>query len=260
MSLIVRTTPDGWECLAELGLSGPAGLLGGELGGVFGDCVRSTPLRRTARVVLAGGRTVFVKSYAPGAGRIGKIARSRAPAEVEWNAIGSLRDAGMHVPRRLVAIWSGRGDRAPSALLMRGIEIDGRVAAPLDDVLRSAENTELAEAWLRQVLAPWIRRLHDAGFQHRDLYACHVLVEPSFAAEPALIDLARVRRGRMSLRRRVKDLAAMQYSLRGLVREPALRGVLDAYAVGDSAAARSRLTLRVSRKVERIARHRPKYG
>jgi hypothetical protein len=60
------------------------------------------------------------------------------------------------------------------------------------------------------------REFHGAGFTHRDLYLCHLLVRPDDGADPALhlIDLARVQYHRRGAGRRriVKDLAALLFS------------------------------------------------
>lgn len=64
-------------------------------------------------------------------------------------------------------------------------------------------------------LADLVRKLHQAGCVHRDLYASHVFLDES-AGKPSLwlIDLARVFRPRWRMFRwRVKDLAALYYSM-----------------------------------------------
>ena len=54
-----------------------------------------------------------------------------------------------------------------------------------------------------------IRRLQEAGLEHRDLYPCHVFHDP--ARGFGLIDLERVRHwpGGLPLRRRARELAAL---------------------------------------------------
>ncbi|MAE76783.1 MAG: hypothetical protein CMJ85_07950 [Planctomycetes bacterium] len=238
--------------LASIGVTDPTELLGSALG----DVVRETPLRRTGRIQLTGGGQAYLKTYAPGAGRAGKVAGRRAPAEAEWRALCRLQDAGFQVPGGLCAAWSDRGDRAPSFVLLAGV-----AAERLDDELGRAGG-EAAEQWLVHVFAGWVRRFHDLAFQHRDLYACHVLVEPGWTAPPTLIDLARVRHGRrLSTRRRVKDLAALCYSLRGLLRRSLLLRLYLVYLdrPGLDRAGR-RLLGRVLRKARRIAHHVPVYG
>ena len=223
-----------------------------------GEVVRETPLRRTTRVTDAAGSAYFLKRYEPGAARAGRIHRSRAPAEVEWSALESLPRLHISTPEPLVGLWTAAGDRGPSCLLMRGVD-----GVALDEALEAGA---VSEAWLVDELASAVARLHIAGLQHRDLYAAHVF----FCGDeqrPCLIDVARVRRsigGRLSRQRRVKDLAALAYSLGPRLRAPLLMRMLRRYqAAAGLTSARSahrRLVRRVLRKRRAIARHVPVYG
>jgi heptose I phosphotransferase len=108
-------------------------------------------------------------------------------------------------------------------------ELDGY--QPLDDFLRErfpagrsrgarARNRDL-DRLIRQVAAV-VRRLHRAGYNHRDLYCCHLFVrEPDRGRfELKLIDLQRMEHRRRFRRRwLVKDLAQLAYSApRGSIR------------------------------------------
>ena len=247
---IERLSPTGARVLAELGLGRPRDLL--RFSG--GHVVRSTPHRETLEVATATG-SCYLKRYRPGAGGVGRIARMQAPAAVEWQRLDQMRAAGIRVPDGLAAVWSDRGDREPSAVLLEGV-----AATPLDEALRNPGAGD-AEAWLRRFLPPAIRRLHQAGFWHRDLYAAHLLVA-GFQGEPTLIDVARVRpAGRLSRRRRVKDLAALHFSLAPLLRPSLLLALLLGYLELPGLTSGSRRLLRsVLRKSARISRHAPKYG
>ena len=100
---------------------------------------------------------------------------------------------------------------------------------------------------LRRIIgevAEIVRRLHAAGYNHRDLYCCHFLIK-----EPApgqfdirLIDLQRVQRRRW-LRRRwiVKDLAQLAFRRRATASAARTRSPACAitWACGSSAAATS---------------------
>jgi heptose I phosphotransferase len=64
-------------------------------------------------------------------------------------------------------------------------------------------------------VAEIVRRLHEAGYNHRDLYCCHFLIREPAAGEfdIRLIDLQRVQRRRWFRRRWIiKDLAQLAYS------------------------------------------------
>jgi tRNA A-37 threonylcarbamoyl transferase component Bud32 len=72
-------------------------------------------------------------------------------------------------------------------------------------------------AWIRQ-LAGLVRRFHQAGFCHRDLYLSHIFICFKKNGHPVfyLIDLARAfKTGWRKNRWIVKDLAALNYSAPG---------------------------------------------
>ena len=127
--------------------------------------------------------------------------------------------------------------RKGHALLARGIStarpvaaVDLRHRGAVKDTLLATEpvaGVPLSE-WLRRdppalerrqlarALAQMIRRLHDAGFSHRDLKAPNILVAPrgSCGPRPVLVDLDGVRKGLgVSAVRRGKDLMRLSVSL-----------------------------------------------
>ena len=245
------STPRGESVLQELGLRAPD-LLAASLGRV----VRATPLRQTRRIPLPRGDSCFLKQYAPGAGRAGRITWLRAPARAEWQALDELAHAGLAVPDLLAAVWHRRGDGARSAILMASAP-----GEPLDVLLARGIDRD-GRAWLLRELPAFVARLHRAGFWHRDLYAAHLLVDADWRSPPTLIDVARVRRTRrLSRRRRVKDLAALCYSLQPRLSRGLLLRLLCAYLGKPGLdTAGKRLVRSIARKVRRIARHRPLYG
>ena len=249
---IQRLGAGGRAALDSLGIGDAEELFELELG----EVVRETPLRRTSRVEAEDGSLFYLKRYEPGAGRAGRIHRSSAPAELEWTALTTLPALGVGAPEALVGLWTAAGDRAPSCVLLRAVSGNA-----LDEALTG---DEVPERWYLDQLAPAVARLHGAGLQHRDLYAGHVFY--CGAEQPAcLIDVARVRRsigGRLSMRRRVKDLAALAYSLWPGLRSPLLLRMLVRYEreAGLAESSRRRLLRRVLRKRRAIARHVPIYG
>ncbi len=222
--------------------------------GLGGEVLRRTPHRWTERACLEGIGGVILKVYRPFAGKVGKVSRRKPPAAVEWENLEALGNAGLPVPEGLAAVWTARGVAGPSAFLMR--EVPG--AVPLDEVLRTGERPH--ESWWSTELAPLVYKLHEAGFQHRDLYACHFLIPPERPwGTPILIDLARIR-SPLRRRRRIKDLAALAYSLREWRSREEIQELLLAcmgMTKGDLPA--QRLLARVASKMQRIAHHRPKY-
>ena len=109
-------------------------------------------------------------------------------------------------------------------------------------------------------LAGYVRKFHECGYAHRDLYLCHIFIDESAgdASRFRMIDLHRVirpvwRRGRWV----VKDLAALDYSTPSQV-----AGVRDRVrflkwylGVGRLGAKGRRLFRRIAEKSARIGRH-----
>lgn len=111
-----------------------------------------------------------------------------------------------------------------------------------------------------QSLAGYIRKFHDRGYAHRDLYLCHIFFDESAGGVDRfrMIDLQRVirptwRRGRWV----VKDLAALDYSTPSHVATVSDRiRFLKCYlGVGRLGARGRRLSRRVADKSIRIAGH-----
>ena len=143
-------------------------------------------------------------------------------------------------------------------------------AVPLDDHLRDrfeapcAGPTDARRRQLVRGVAALVRRFHAAGFNHRDLYCCHVFVRAPadgdvIDVEPALylIDLQRVQRHRWRRRRwRVKDLAQLAYSVPAerVSRTDRMRFFREYLGVGKLRAEHKRLARSVWAKVRRMDR------
>lgn len=167
-----------------------------------------------------------------------KIVNDPAEARVEWENHRMFMAAGFRVPQPAVGgrLADGRG-------LFATKRLEGLF--PMDDVWDTLDRRRAVRA-----VADLARRLHGCGIVHKDLYLNHIFVAKG-GDELTLIDLARVQRTRKR-RRRVKDLAALVMSARGLAsRTDLLRG-LRRYG-GDLGLARA-----VLRKAEKMARHVPR--
>jgi tRNA A-37 threonylcarbamoyl transferase component Bud32 len=175
---------------------------------------RLKPPGRTAdiwRLTLPDGRGLVLKRHR----RVGRKGPGR----------------GLLGTRSLAAFRKGH------ALLARGIAtarpvaaVDLRRRGAVKDTLLATEpvaGVPLSE-WLRhdpparerrqlvRALAQMVRRMHDAGFSHRDLKAPNILVAPRGACgpRPVLVDLDGVRAGLgVSAARRGKDLMRLSVSL-----------------------------------------------
>ncbi len=207
-------------------------------------CVRD--LKARANLILeVGGLKVFVKHHKKGrkareADAVTAVSAARVPT-------AALAFAG--IDRELGAV-SGTLDLAP--------------ARPLDDLLREGALDRRQIRRTFEALADVVGTLHDARYNHRDLYLCHVFVDASEERPRiALIDLERLRKHRRTLGPRVvKDLAALASSMpegathvrqraHFLLRYMARRGI-PRRGVYDG------LVRRIQRKAVRIRKHVPK--
>jgi heptose I phosphotransferase len=182
---------------------------------------RNFPGRRTSRLDLrrpdGGQQTIYLKRYYPdylsgwsrlvrrlGAGTIDE-------ARDEWEAANEI--SGLGIPT-LDMIARGQdaseGPAVRSSFIMTAELSGAQEGHHYAKTLGWVERRRL----LRRV-AELTRRLHAAGWVHKDLYLGHYLVTPAAPAEPNifLIDLQRCSRPRWFTQRwRVKDLAALAYS------------------------------------------------
>ena len=232
--------------------------------------LRKMPGRLTLLTRLEGERVV-VKRFEGGAGREGwreKILgqRVRSQGRREFEILTDLAAVGIPVPRALRFVENrsavslglfGAGARGQSAVLMECVEHFEDARGAIERLDRSGR-AQLA----RDVLAI-VRRLHERGWFHRDLYLQHFLI-PCAADRPlVLIDVARARWSRSPARRwLVKDLAALQLSAPKSVtrteRLRFLRGWLEGQGVREQNAWK-RWARDVAVKAERLGAHRPKF-
>jgi len=125
----------------------------------------------------------------------------------ERTLLQALQRAGVGCPEWLAA---GEDERGQAFLLLRGLND----ALDLPTFLRRWG--DVAPVWRRrfaQHLGTTLAHLHDAGFQHRDLYAKHILVDPHDLS----LHLLDWQRGRHSSflhwQQRWHDLAALHATL-----------------------------------------------
>ncbi|MHC4955826.1 MAG: lipopolysaccharide kinase InaA family protein [Planctomycetota bacterium] len=167
-----------------------------------------------------------------------KIVADPDEAKREWQNHRILMASGFRVPQPAVGgvTSDGRG-------LFSTVRLEGQY--PMDDVWATLDRRVAVNA-----VADIARRLHVSGLVHRDLYLCHFFVAKG-GPEFTLLDLARVTKSQ-SRRRRIKDLAALVHSSRGLCSRTDLMRGLKRYG-GDKRLAKS-----VLRKARRMAKHVPR--
>lgn len=191
--------------------------------------------------------------------------RPRSPAERERAAWVALAELGL-VPRVAVASsdfdpvprWSvprpGRGARSRLELGW----VDHRCDAAA--WLAEQPSPERLEAILAVVVG-----LHRAGWYHRDLYLCHLVV--GLEGQLWVLDLGRARHQPHPRRRWfVKDLAALELSAPARVSRAARLRWLKAWlaevlaVAADDRATRRAWVERVTAKARRLAAHRPRHS
>jgi tRNA A-37 threonylcarbamoyl transferase component Bud32 len=167
-----------------------------------------------------------------------KITTDPEEARREWENHQLLLGVGFRAARPAVGgvLRDGRG-------LFSSVRLEG--LAPMDDVWGTLDPRAAVRA-----AADVARRLHAGGLVHKDLYLCHLFVAKG-GRDLTLIDLARVTRT-TSRRLRVKDLAALLHSAKGLCTRTQLWRGLKRYG-GDKRLARA-----VLKKERRIAGHVPR--
>jgi len=144
------------------------------------------------------------------------IRRSRA--RVEWDTLLRLQANGVPCPAPLAVGERRRfGVLREACLVMKYVKHEGGLQSFLNgEKLSSRERRMLMESagWL-------VRQMHDSGVEHRDLHGENIVVTraPGGRPEVLLIDHHRARLVfGIGARRRVSDLAALLFSLRGCTR------------------------------------------
>jgi tRNA A-37 threonylcarbamoyl transferase component Bud32 len=152
-----------------------------------------------------------------------------------------------------------RGGVEESFVLMKGLEEYESLdrTAPKRFVAPLTRSLIQEKRMLIRSIAELTNRMHWAGFYHRDYYWAHLMLhkQPSETPDLHLIDLQRVIvRPWWPYRWKVKDLAALHYSFRGLglTRTDKMR-FLGAYNGAESH--NRSLMQAIQRKTDRIARH-----
>ena len=149
------------------------------------------------------------------------IRPAATPARVEAENVAALSNDGIAVMRIVAYGEHSRRDGLQQSFVITE-ELENY--AELQDYLRARyvlpplRRRTVGDHDLKRLIgdvARIVRRLHAAGYNHRDLYCCHFFVKDAAPAkrEIRLIDLQRVERRRWFRRRwLVKDLAQLAWS------------------------------------------------
>jgi tRNA A-37 threonylcarbamoyl transferase component Bud32 len=184
-------------------------------------------------------------------------------ALLEHDTASRLAAAGINTPRTVA--WGQQWRRLfehRSFLMTEEVPQSRSLEAALPPCFQGPLTTAQWQGrrdFLRR-LASFIRRFHETGYRHRDLYLSHIFC--SDAGEFCLIDLARASRPVLSRRFQVKDIAQLHYSApaTAISRTDRLRFYL-AYVDRRRLLPQDKAFIRkVVRKARRMARHNRKRG
>ncbi|MCJ7693086.1 MAG: lipopolysaccharide heptosyltransferase II [Sedimentisphaerales bacterium] len=128
------------------------------------------------------------------------------------------------------------------------------------DAPPTSENLKLRENFIKQ-LAKFIKKFHQTGFRHRDLYLCHIF--HANTGQFYLIDLARAFKPLLFTNRfKIKDIAQLHYSApaKYFSKTDRMHFYL-AYTDRNKLNAKDKKTIaKVKRKAQRMAKHDQKHG
>ena len=222
--------------------------------------------RRRTRLSVPNGEgrdvVLFMKRYGklPFAKRLWRFVTGRrnlCEAGREFENVRTLCRAD--VPTMQPVIWGAEKDLLGvnrSYVIITAVPGDAleRVG---EEFLRRGDGEGEAIERLTDGLSDLVRRLHEAGFVHRDLYASHVFLhEHEGEIELSLIDLARAFRPCCRrFRWWVKDLAQLKYSMPSLWVQRFWERFLRNYLLTEDAAVLDRWGRAITAKVA-DAQHR----
>jgi tRNA A-37 threonylcarbamoyl transferase component Bud32 len=168
---------------------------------------------RTTLDTAEGPVPVAVKQFRGGDARE-RLRRRRGEGKAarSWRAARGMAAAGLPTPEPVMLLES-LDARGPSFYVCRAVEgaIEARYLFRAANAGEERERfPEVDFAGFLEELGREIRRLHDAGFWHRDVSAGNVLVRPGTPVELWLLDLNRARRRlRLTLSQRTRDLSRL---------------------------------------------------
>jgi heptose I phosphotransferase len=181
----------------------------------------------------------------------------RHTAFTEWNNIIALHRSGIPT---MLPIAAGRRRRGffqyESFLLTRTLEGCVRLDSLLKQDLPNNQKRLLIYR-----TACLVKNMHSRGFNHRDLYLCHILCRNP--EELFIVDLHRMEhRLRVPRRLRVKDIAALNYAALGcgVSRADRLRFFYAYAKTSKLHSSDKRFIFSVLKKTEKMVKHNEKHS
>jgi hypothetical protein len=226
------------------------------------------PWRQRIRLQLPNGEFAYLKRYVNSPKFIQLRAwfqhgRRAFLSRFDQGPVQPLQRVNVNIPRTLAygGQWGGLFEQRSFILTL---ELPGAESLerklPLCFSSDSSESQKKRKAFIQQ-LADFIRRFHDTGFRHRDLYLSHIFYSDEGVL--SLIDLHRCFRPKILKQRYlVKDLAELHYSCDGHVLSRADRiRFYRAYQKINKLTPADKVSIaRIHDKALQIARHDRRHG
>lgn len=235
-----------------------------------GKVLKRLPSRTITKVDLTDGKnttTFFLKRHT-GPVRPVEMLRtylsgfSLSWGRKEWEVIDSFKKCGIPTLTPVAAGEKGSLLRMESFLMTKELSGFQSLEKFIQDYFSypmSSDKIMEKRALIREV-AEIAKRMHNAGFNHRDFYCCHIFIRRSEDGirDLRVLDLQRVDRRRWFRRHWiVKDIAALNYSAssRIITKSDRLRFLIH-YLVGkDKVRQNISFIKQVISKTNRISRH-----
>ena len=217
-----------------------------------GEVVKhAIPQRKTVVFTLRDGSRAYLKRHFP-AGFLSALKKllllSPEPTAFdEFENIIAFQRADLPAVAPIAA-----GRKRGSFLVTQAL--DG--CTRLDDYLVQTQLERAALEKLTCHVAGLIRKMHACGFNHRDLYLCHILRD--VRGDLCIVDLHRVqRRVAVPERWRVKDIAALNYSApAGIISRTNRLRFLKTYLGRERLTARDKsFALKILKKTRKMVEH-----
>ena len=211
--------------------------------------------RKTVRLRLPDGSAIYLKRHYP-AGFIAGLKKllkfSPEPTAFdEFKHIAAFNQCGIPA---VTPISAGKRTAGPLQTESFLVTLALQDCAKLDEYLAEQLSFAAKSALIAQT-AGLVKKMHAAGFNHRDLYLCHILRESS--GKLYIVDLHRVqRRAQVPERWQIKDIAALNYSApRTVSRTDRLRFLKAYLGSGHLTSGDKRFILKVLKKTQTMLEH-----
>ena len=221
--------------------------------------------RRRIRFQLSNGQTAYLKRYhnAPWSIQIKSWLQHGQRAFLsgyDKGPLAELQKVNVSIPQAIA--YGGRwAELFEKKSFIIALEIPNALSleARLPDCFIRSSSTGKREFIIK--LADFIRRFHETGYRHRDLYLCHIFLSENKTLY--LIDLHRTFRPKLLGKRyQVKDLAQLHYSSPAdkVSNTDRLRFYLGYTQKKKLSSADKAFIRKIHSKAQRIARHDRKQG